>query len=66
MGCGCGGDSSAWDGSGFYSQASAPGQVYQYEVVFPDGTSEHYDTDTQAHAAVRVTGGGVRRVKRVT
>lgn len=59
----CCGGGQTWTG---LAQTWAPGdlgQLYRWEVTFPDGDTETYDTDTQAYAAVQHSGGGVRRVK---
>jgi hypothetical protein len=65
MGCGCGRGSVS---SPMHNTATFAGvQTYTpevYEVTYPDGRHEDFDSEADAYRAIRLTGGGVKRKPR--
>lgn len=66
MGCGCGRNTVT---SPMHSTAAFAGaRLYTpevYEVTYPDGRHEDFESEADAYRAIRLTGGGVKRKARV-
>lgn len=60
--CGCGGGAAGQPSGGTGWHPIVPGAVYVFEVIYPDGSTERFPTESQAYWAVASGGGGIRQV----
>lgn len=63
MGCGCGRSQVT---SPMHTTASFPQRTVvpeEYEVTYPDGRRQTFTSESEAYYAIRLTGGGVKRVQ---
>lgn len=78
MGCGCSSGRSGFSPTAYastFSGTSAPGSGWsplatspqqEWEVTYPDGTTQVFDSDTEAYREVARSGGGIRQRDKVT